>query len=303
MSDKKTATQEDIQKAIAAVAALGGETLSKGHSSKGTVSTEVESMTGESGSPQVHHTPSNSNPKTWAGSTEETVAENGATDSISENGTDMERAIVKAIVKRIQKGLPVSKEEKEMAKAALFGKEDKDKDGEKDGDKDDKKPFGKSLNEVVQENPALKDSLEVSDFLAEWNGSISKALSGGWDRLEKSMDARIGEFAASQADYNKNLAKALVPILDVVKQLSQRVEQVETSPARGAKSTVRTEGDMSKSLDGGGSDLTKSQIINHMFDMIKSQECDPTSVVTYESTGRLTPELAAKIMHRARNGK
>ena len=71
MSEEKTANADAISKALQDLAEL-----SKGHSSRGTVTTKVEAMSGESGASQLHHTANNSNSGGWAGSKESPVPEN-----------------------------------------------------------------------------------------------------------------------------------------------------------------------------------------------------------------------------------
>ena len=64
MTDKKVA-QETVSKALESL-----QELAKGHKSGATATTRVESMSGVGGSTQVYHTPSNSDPGGWAGSTD-----------------------------------------------------------------------------------------------------------------------------------------------------------------------------------------------------------------------------------------
>jgi len=66
---EKTVAEESVSKALETL-----QDLAKGHNSRGTATTEVESMRdagagagSDSGSTQVFHTGANSDPGTWAG--------------------------------------------------------------------------------------------------------------------------------------------------------------------------------------------------------------------------------------------
>lgn len=304
MSDKKV-NAEDLNKALDAIASL-----TKGHGSKGTSTTKVEAMSGESGATQVFHTPSNSDPGSWAGSKAEAVSENGATDSVSENGTDLERGVMKSIMDKIAKGQPVTASEYAILKSAMFGKKDAQEPDEDDAkvakgskpfkssdeDDEDDEDTKKSLSDIASENAELKSALEVSDFLSEWNGAISKALQGSESRTSTKVDLvmkSVMELASAQSAYNDNLAKALHGLLSVVTQQAQRIEQVESTPARGPKS-VQVSQSMEKSM-GSDEQLTKSQVADALCELVMKSEVAPNTVLRFESTGQIDPGTLGKV--------
>ena len=108
---KVEVSPEDVKKALGAL-----QDVTKGHSSRGTATTQVESMQqggvgagSDAGSTQVFHTPANSDPNGWAGSTAKDCGENGAHDAIAENGTDYDGgAMYKSIKEEISKGQQLS---------------------------------------------------------------------------------------------------------------------------------------------------------------------------------------------------
>jgi len=300
---KKTINQEDLTKALSAL-----EDLSKGHNSRGTAATQVENMSGEGGATQVFHTPSDSNPQSWAGTTGKESPDNGATDAIDENGTDYKGGaeMVKSVLEMVQKGeISAAAAQKILSKAFEFGKDDEDEEKAKKGDfgKDDDKEkveksddcdeddkVSKSLADHVQDNSVVREGLEVSSFLSGWSDSVSKSLSGVESRINKS----IANSSQRQEGFNEGLAKALSDLGNAVSAIVQRVEQVESQPAAAPKSVLGGQVQVvEKSLAGSepSENLTKSQINLAMESLVKSNDLDPFEVLRFDSSGELKPEI------------
>lgn len=315
MSDK-TVAEESVAKALETL-----QDLAKGHNSRGTATTNVESMRdagagagSDGGSTQVFHTPSNSDPGTWAGTGQRKSPEDGATDGVSEDGTDYSGSaeMVKSVLAKAAAGQTLDSVEQAVLTAVLekggmftnfsgTGKKSKDADDDKaekvekaadcdDDDKDDKKnPFAKSL----LENEDVSKGLEVSSFLAGWANVNSEALSGVEARLAKSL----GQTHQEQREYNAELAKSIVGLAEVLTLQSQRIEQLESTPARAPKSATAVE----KSFGAGGAaapegeQLSKSQVLGTMTEMVQSGDLSATEVVKFESTNVLASDLDAKI--------
>jgi hypothetical protein len=317
MSEDKTVAVESVAKALETL-----QDLAKGHNSRGTATTEVESMrdagTGagsDAGSTQVFHTPSNSDPGTWAGTGQRKSPEDGATDGVDENGTDYSGSaeMVKSVMEKAASGQALNDIDKAVLAAALSkggmftnfsgtGKKSKDADeddkSEKvekaadcdDDDDDDKKknPFAKSL----EGNEDVAKGLEVSSFLSGWADVQGEALRGVEARLSKSLSGAHGE----QREYNTELAKSIVGLAEVLTLQSQRIEQLESTPARGPKSATAVE----KSFGEGGApqgeeQLSKSQVLDAMTQMVVSGDLSATEVVKFESTNTLTPEIDSQV--------
>lgn len=310
MSDK-TVAEESVSKALETL-----QDLAKGHNSRGTATTNVESMRdagagagSDAGSTQVFHTPSNSDPGTWAGTGQRVSPEDGATDGVSEDGTDYSGSaeMVKSVLAKAAAGETLDAVEKAVLSAVIekgmfdnfsgTGKKSvskaadaDDKDDKKDDDKDDKKnPFAKSLTE----DEDVAKGLEVSSFLAGWANVNSEALSGVEARLAKSL----GESHQEQRDYNAELAKSIVGLAEVLTLQSQRIEQLESTPASGPKSATAVE----KSFGAGGAEapageqLSKSQVLGTMTEMVQSGDLSATEVVKFESTNVLSTDLESKL--------
>jgi len=317
MSEDKTVAVESVAKALETL-----QDLAKGHSSRGTATTNVESMrdagagAGSSGgSTQVFHTPANSDPGTWAGTGQRPSPEDGATDGIDEDGTDYSGSaeMVKSVMEKAASGQSLNDIEQAVLTAALSkggmftnfsgtGKKSKDADeddkSEKvekaadcDDDDDDKKknPFAKSL----EANEDVAKGLEVSSFLSGWADVQGETLKGVEARLTKSLAASHGE----QREYNTELAKSIVGLAEVLTLQSQRIEQLESTPARGPKSATAVE----KSFGAGGAEpqgeeqLSKSQVLSTMTQMVESGDLSATEVVKFESTNALTPEIDSQV--------
>ena len=318
MSEDKTVAVESVAKALEAL-----QDLAKGHSSRGTATTNVESMrdagagSGSSGgSTQVFHTPANSDPGTWAGTGQRPSPEDGATDGIDEDGTDYSGSaeMVKSVMEKAASGQALNDIDKAVLAAALSkggmftnfsgtGKKSKADDDDKsekvekaadcddDDDKDDKKnPFAKSL----EANEDVAKGLEVSSFLSGWADVQGETLKGVESRLSKSLASAHGE----QREYNTELAKSIVGLAEVLTLQSQRIEQLESTPARGPKSTATA---VEKSFGAGGAEpqgeeqLSKSQVLDTMTQMVVSGELSATEVVKFESTNALTPEIDSQV--------
>ena len=316
---EKTVAEESVAKALEAL-----QDLNKGHNSRGTATTDVESMRdagvgagSDGGSTQVFHTPSNSDPGTWAGTGQRKSPEDGATDGIDENGTDYSGSaeMVKSVLAKAAAGLPLDPIEKavlaEMSKGGMFtnfsgtGKKSKADDDDRsekvekacdedDDDKDDKKnPFAKSLEDAASDNEDVAKGLEVSSFLQGWTNVNSDALSGVESRLTKSVLSAQNE----QREYNGELAKSIVNLAEVLSLQSQRIEQLESTPARAPKSATAID----KSFGAGGAvapegeQLSKSQVLDTMTEMVQSGDLSATEVVKFESTNVLEQGLESTI--------
>lgn len=300
----KKIDQENLKKALATL-----EDLSKGHNSRGTAATEVETMSPEGGATQVFHTPSDSNPASWAGTTEKESPDNGATDAISENGTDYNGGaeMVKSVLEMVQKG-EISPEagQKLLSKAFDFGKDkDDDKDDKECADKakkggygddkdmekakDDDKDMSKSLADHAQDSTIVREGLEVSSFLKGWSDSVSKSLAS----VESGLNKSIAQSTQRQESFNEGLAKALSDLGNAVSAIVQRVEQVESQPAGAPKSVMGGQVNVvEKSLANAvpGESLSKSQINVAMESLVKSGKMDPFDVIRFDSNGELKPE-------------
>lgn len=301
--EKKVTSTEDLQKTIEVIKSLGAsESLEKGHNSREGASTKVETMRDAgvgagsgSGGTQVYHTPSNSDPGSWAGSTAQEVGEDGAKDNISEDGTDYAGgAMMKSIMEKLAKGLPLTAEEFEVVKAmpAFMKKNEQKDEKEDDKDKDDVK---KSLADEAASSEAVSQGMEISEFLADFVTVFSKSLSGLEDRVIKSVTtavlSAVGEATEKQEAFNKSLAGAMATVGEGVVATAQRVDQLETTPARGPKSQQA----LSKGLDNGGEELSKSQVSGILVDLVKSNQIQPMEVLQFESNGVISDSTLNKV--------
>lgn len=270
-----------------------------------TVTTKVVPMTGQSGPTQVFHTPSNSNPSTWAGSSESDVPGNGpGVDKIaSGNGTDLR--MMKSILAKLAKGMDLSEDEKKVvAKAMEHDDEEQDKKlisqmvpGAKKDKDDDKKDVKKSLVEIAQESPAVREGFEMSTFLRDQNVALSKSLEGIENRLSRQITEGLEKLRAEYTEVSKSLTGYVGDIGTVVGATKRQVAELETTAARGPKSAAAQNAAMNKSLGGGsGETLSKSMVSSALFDlMVKGQGVSSVECIKFDSTGELTRDLEAKV--------
>jgi hypothetical protein len=307
-------TQDDIQKGLAVL-----QDLAKGHASKGTPSTESTSMVGQSGPTQIHHTPSNSDPGSWAGSSASAVPQNGTTDAIDANGTDYTQAkMMKSIMDKIAKGQALNEFEayfmKSVMDKALPPAFDKKKDEKEDvekgappfGKKDDEdKDVAKSLADYAGENETVEKGLEVSEFLANWADVMHKSQSAMENRIVSRILGALSGQAEASAEFQKSLAGAVHSLGQGVALQAQRLAQVESTPARGPKSAPRV--DVIEKSQGGaapaGADalegFEKSLVGDALVELVTKGQVAPKEVVAWESSNGnprvLTPATKAKV--------
>ena len=328
MTEKKIEAG-DLQKALQTL-----QDLAKGHGDRGTATTEVPGMVGESGATQVYHTPNNSDPKGgWAGSSWE---DQDWSDSIGPDGTDYKSAGVamrKSVAMKIAKGMPLKAGEKAfVAKGGmeLFDKEKMDKDEAKKGmygskkdeamkamskdeDHEDeaedkemlremvkpsamkKKDMSKSFSDHAAENPAVKGGFEVSEFLAGFAQVMHKSLLSMESRITDRVLTGLAMTSADQGEVSKSMAEALANLGEVLAAQAQRIEQVEAGAARAPKSTL------SKSVSTGEADsesLTKSQVTGILVDLVQKGQATAQDVLKYDATGEISPDLRNKVVGR-----
>ncbi len=299
MSDNKV-QQEDVAKALSALRAL-----SKGHESRGTSTTEVPAMEGESGATQVYHTPDNSDPGGWSGSSAEEIPEDGAADGIEENGTDYSgRGMMKSILNKIAKGLPLTAAEYNLLKGAM--PEDDDEDEDKaykamDEDCDDDEEMGKSLRDHAGEEEAVSKGLEVSEFLSGFATVIARSLDSLESRVVRRLTSTVSEGAEATETFNKSLASALTNLAEAVSLQGQRIDQLESTPARGPKSQQSVAA-IEKSFGGNAAQesLSKSQFTDTLVDLVQKGHVSAQEVIKFESTGQISSATRDKVSaHRS----
>ena len=145
-------------------------------------------------------------------------------------------------------------------------------------------------------NETVANGMEVSDFLAEFVDVVNKSLSNMESRIVRQVLAAVESSSDNQANFGKSLAGALHTLGEGLVAQTQRVDQLETTPARGPKSH-----EMHKSLDGaGGKELSKSQIAYAMVEMVEQKKLDPREVISFESNGTISENTLNKVRaHRA----
>ena len=343
MTEKKIEAG-DLQKALQTL-----QDLAKGHNSRGTATTEVAGMVSESGATQVFHTPNNSDPRSWAGST---GSEEDWSDSIGPDGTDYKAAgakMRKSVMSKIAKGMPLTKGEKNfVAKGGLdkfkdmkskdkdkdmdkamdeddakkaYGSDDKDMEKAQDEDDDDddghedeaedkkmvrnmvkpgamkKKDMSKSFVDHAKENEAVRGGFEVSEFLAGFAQVMHKSLASMESRITDRVITALAYSAADQGEVSKSMAEALANLGEVLAAQAQRLDQVESGPARGSKSAT-----VAKSISGYAADssepLNKSQVTSALIDLVQKGQATTQDVLKYDATGELSTDLRTKVVGR-----
>ena len=335
MAEKKIES-ETFAKAMAAL-----QDIAKGHSSGGTATTKVEGFASMSGPTQLFHTAANSDPGSWAGSSwrgegwEDSIDANG-TDMGAPKA--LAKSIAKSIMAKLTKGEALSSRETNfVSKGGLNFLKDKDKDDEASKafppkDKDDevekahpdaeedkkqiesmvkpgamkKSEVAKSMIDHAEDNDEVRKGFEVAPFLASWAQVMAKSLQSSEQRIIAQVTDRVlTAIARSDADngaVQKSMAGAMASLGNVLAVQSQRLDQIETGPARAPKSQqINKSGMIPSPSDGGGGGLegmTKSMVAERLLDMVKKSECTAQDVLKFDASGQLSPELARKVASR-----
>lgn len=300
-----TVNKDDVKKALEALQAVGAEDLTKGHANGDRVNIETDSMVSQSTDNQVHHTSSNSEPASWAGSVGRDCPSNGAEDAIDGNGTDYNggaAGFAKAIAIKLAKGEAFNEIEQAFVDAGglskggfPFDKKDDDKkddDAEKAVDEDEK-DMNKSFNDLASENEDMQKGFEVSDYLSAQANVLNKSLDCMEARIVDRVAGMIGSLSASSEEFNVGMSKALVRMAESQVAQGQRIDHVEQTPARGPKSTQGAQV-VEKSF--GGPETAQAtqpdpQVIQSALEslMMKGQ-VKGLDVIKHESTGEISPQ-------------
>lgn len=177
----------------------------------------------------------------------------------------------------------------------------------------------KSLESELSKSQTVQQGIEMSPFLYEFVRGVGEALRGTEARVQKSVAAALApivtrtaqlekslhEFAQGQHEFNKSLADGVIAIGHQVSGSAELVNAQASSAARAPMSQLRsvpTQGGapgvtaVAKSFGGqGGPDLNKAQIVDTMFEMVKSQKLQPQEVIKFESTGQMTPQVEEQV--------
>ena len=293
--------------------------LSKGHSSRGTKPTEVESMKDGSkgagssaGATQHSSAGANSSREGWAGSDWSKVSDNGpGVDSVSENGTDYspQGKVMKGITAKILKGEELTvKEAAFFAKAMAFaGKDDEKEDAEKglppqfkkkddeDEDEDDKKDMNKSLADFAAEDEDVSKGFEVSEFLASFGDVLSKAIAASEQRTVAKIMNALGTMQSDDAQFKKSLANAVVSLGEAVTGVAARQEAIESTPANGFRSVENIQAIEKGGYAPQGQQISKALIESTISELVQKGQCSVHEAVSYNTNGHMSDALAAKV--------
>lgn len=186
----------------------------------------------------------------------------------------------------------------------------------KDSDEDDAE---KSFARSAARSAKLGEGLNASPFLAEFASAFGEALKGVESRTKnaivKSLAPLFGELASTkksladvtklvnaQGEISKALAETVVGIGQHLAGTADASAAASNLPAGGPRSQLRsvpTQGEqVEKSLGGldiGGNALMKGQMVEAMFEMMKSGQLDSKEVIKFEHTGQMSPGVPQKV--------
>lgn len=118
-----------------------------------------------------------------------------------------------------------------------------------------------TIAKSLEENDVIQKSLDVSDYLTELHGTLSKALTD--------LSNEVGESSVRQNQFNLMLAKGMTSIGKVVMSLQKSFSTFENTPVRKPTSVQP----LKKSFAGEpekGEQLTKSEVMGSLLEMAQS---------------------------------
>lgn len=181
----------------------------------------------------------------------------------------------------------------------------------------------KSFNNAVNGSLSMQQGLELSPFLYEFTRahgealgsyerrvikSVSEVVSKLNDRIDQ-LEKSISHHFENQGEFNKSMAEAVVGIGEMAGASADVSLEKAQQPDRGPKSNFapqsangQSQGGVQvveKSHNGPGGldmDLSKSQIVNAMTDMVSKSQLSHLEVLKFEHTGQLAPEVRTKVV-------
>ena len=192
-------------------------------------------------------------------------------------------------------------------------------DGDEDEEHDEDEKAEKSLHGAARRQPNLSKGIEMSPILHEFVVAMGHALQGQETRVVKSIAkslapifARIDaveKSLADQGEFNKSLAEAVVGIGQHVAGGAEVATVAASGPVSAPRSQMRAAvTPIAKSfagpggLESGDSALAKSQIVDTMYEMVKSNKLNSLELVKFESTGQLSPNVQQAVLAFAQGG-
>lgn len=183
------------------------------------------------------------------------------------------------------------------------------------GDKEDEieQDAKKSLDSAIAKSQTLQSGIEMSPFLYEQTRALGEALKGTEARVVKSvmsaiypiikrvenLEKGLNGFATDQQDFNKSLADGVIAIGHQVSGTASLTNVAASQAARAPRSQLRSVPGVqavNKSFGHGAADINKSQVIEAMGEMVKSQKLNHLELIKYETTGQMSPQTQQEVM-------
>ena len=156
----------------------------------------------------------------------------------------------------------------------------------------------KSLTDHASENDTVRKGLEVSEFLKNFADVFQKSQESQESRIVERVYSLIKSQADESDKFSKSLGDAVTKLAELSVANGQRIEQVESQPARGPMSTDNV-ASIEKSFEGdnatGGEQLNKGQVNDVLFAMLQKGEIDRTVCLKFDATGQIDPGTLDKV--------
>lgn len=182
----------------------------------------------------------------------------------------------------------------------------------------------KSLQGAISESKNLRKGIEMSAILAEFARAMGTALQGTEARVAQrvtksvtaalapvlskvdALEARLTKSVDAQSAFNKGLGETVVGIGQHVVGSGEVASSQATAPVGAPKSQFRSQPQGSvqaveKSFGPGGLEngteaLVKSQAVEAMTDLVKSNQINALEVCKFEMTGEISPHVQKMVL-------
>lgn len=212
------------------------------------------------------------------------LSDEGDKEELSTSGGDQSTA-----AKSLQEWAEENEEDVEKAAPAGDDDDSSSSDDDDDSSSSDDEPVSKckkstSLADVIKSDSATGPVIDASPFIEALVEQVSKAD----QRLRKSVDDSFSQ----QAKFNAQMQKAVSALGNVVLEMNKKVGGLMESPT-GERKSVLSKSEINERFEEAPVDFTKSQVLDAMFDLVKSGSRDvtPIDITKYESSNFMEPNV------------
>ena len=152
-----------------------------------------------------------------------------------------------------------------------------------------------TISDIIKSNSASSPVVDVSPFLETLVDTVSTSDM----QLRKALVAMKDE----QSGFNDSLRKSVVALGNLTLEIKKSLDQLMDAPA-GQRRAVLSKSEITEPFEQPQADFSKSQILDTMFDLLKSGEqgITPVDITRYEGTNDMEPNVRRLVEGALRKG-